>query len=182
MNERSQIMLSTAAKRLVVIALAILTLGWTSTAVAAKAETEAGVVAKLYKDFAWQGIGGQPDLFGDDVAHQSRATLEKYFTPRLAELLIKDAACQVKEQGICNLDVDLLFDSQDPRVTDLEVSTVSPGRVAVVFTDPVNDEKTKIEFEVAQVAGKWKIADIIYSKRGESSLKNVLSRTIPTAK
>jgi hypothetical protein len=175
-------MLSTAAKRFFVIALAILVLGSASTAVAAKAETEAGVVAKLYKDFAWQGIGGQPDLFGEDVAHQSRATLERYFTPGLAGLLVKDAACQVKEQGICNLDVDLLFDSQDPRVTDLEVSTVSPGRVAVVFKDPVNDEKTKIQFKVTQVAGKWKIADIVYTKRGESSLKNVLSRSIPGAK
>jgi hypothetical protein len=172
-------MLSTAVKRFVVLALAVLTLEWTGTAVAAKAETETGVVARLCKDFAWQGIGGQPNLFGDDITHQSRATLEKYFTPGLAGLLIKNAACEVKEQGICNLEVDILFDSQDPRVTDLEVSRVLPGRVAVVFTDPVNDEKTKIEFKVAQVAGKWKIADIIYSRDGESSLKDALSRKIP---
>lgn len=170
-------MLSTA-NRLVVIAITIFALGWGGTAAAAKAETEARIVAKLYKDFAWQAIAHQHDLFGNDIVQQSRSTLEKYFTPALADLLLKDVACQVKHQGICNLDADLLFDSQDPRVTDLEVATIAPGRVAVVFKDPTNDEATKIEFVVAQVAGKWKIADIIY-KRGEWSLKKVLSNKIP---
>lgn len=171
-------MLSTAANRLVVIVLILLALGWGGTAAAAKAETDAAVVAKLYKDFAWQAIATQRDLFGDDIAQQSRATLEKYFTPPLADLLVKDVACQVKSQGICNLEVDLLFDSQDPRVTDLELATIAPGRVAVVFKDPTDDETTKIEFIVAQVAGKWKIADIIYKRDGRS-LKKVLSNKIP---
>ena len=53
-------MWSTAAKRLVVIVLPLCALGWGGTAAAAKVETEASVVAKLYKDFAWQAIGG-PD-------------------------------------------------------------------------------------------------------------------------
>lgn len=173
-------MLSTAAKRfVVVIALTTLTLGGASTAAAAQADTQAGVVAKLYKDFAWQAIAGQQDLFGEDIGHQSRSTLEKYFAPALADLLVKDVACQVKSQGICNLDVDLLFDSQDPRVTDLEIATIAPGRVAVVFKDPTNEETTKIEFKVVQVAGTWKIADIIYSKSGHWSLKKVLSNKIP---
>lgn len=171
-------MLSTAANRLIVIVLALFAVGWGGAASAAKAETEAGVVAKLYKDFAWQAIGGQTDLFGDVLANQSRSTLEKYFTPALADLLVKDTACQVKHQGICNLDVDLLFDSQDPRVIDLEVATIAPGRVSVVFKDPTNDKATKIEFVVAQVAGKWKIADIIYKREGRS-LKKVLSNKIP---
>ncbi|MGI5010418.1 MAG: DUF3828 domain-containing protein [Janthinobacterium lividum] len=171
-------MWSTAANRLVVMVLTLCALGWGGTAAAAKVETEAGVVAKLYKDFAWQAIGGQTDLFGNVLANQSRSTLEKYFTPSLADLLVKDAACQVKYQGICNLEVDLLFDSQDPRVTDLQVATIAPGRVSVAFKDPANDETTKIEFVVAQVAGKWKIADIIY-KRDGWSLKKVLSNKIP---
>lgn len=171
-------MLSTAANRVVVTVLALFALAWGDAVAAAKAETEAGVVAKLYKDFAWQAIAAQTDLFGDVLANQSRPTLEKYFTPALADLLVKDAACQVKHKGICNLEVDPLFDSQDPRVTDLEVATIAPGRVAVTFKDPTNDEATKIEFVVAQIAGKWKIADIIY-KRDRWSLKKVLSNKIP---
>lgn len=170
-------MLCTAANRLVIL-LILFALAGGGNAAEAKAETEAGVVAKLYKDFAWQAIASQPDLFGNDIAQQSRSTLERYFTPALANLLVRDVACRVKFQGVCNLDVDVLFDSQDPRVTDLEVATMEPGRVAVVFKDPINDETTKIEFIVTQVAGKWKIADIIY-KRGGWSLKKVLSNKIP---
>ena len=124
-------------------------------------------------------IASQPDLFGDVIAHQNRSTLENYFTPALADLLVKDAACQVKSQGICNLEVDLLFDSQDPRISDLKVETIAPGKVAVVFKDPANDETTKIEFMLARVAGKWRIADIMYAQRGGWSLKKLLSNTIP---
>lgn len=172
-------MSSTVVSSLVAIASLALILGPTGTAVAAKSDTEATVIARLYKDFAWQAIASQPALFGNDLAHQSKADLEKYFVPALANLLVRDAACQVKTQGICNLDFELLFNSQDPRVTDLAVETLAPGKVAVAFKDPVTDEKTTIRFTLVQSAGKWKIADIIYGNKGEPSLKNVLSRSAP---
>ncbi|HEX8612681.1 MAG TPA: DUF3828 domain-containing protein [Telluria sp.] len=172
-------MSSTAVNRIMTIASLALALGWASAAVAAKPESEAAVVARLYKDFAWQAIAGQPDLFGEDLAHQRKATLERYFSPTLAELLVRDAACQVKSQGICNLDFDILFDSQDPRVIDLEVHPVASGKVSVAFKNPATDEQTKIAFHLSQVAGKWKIADIVYRKAGQPSLLKVLSRKIP---
>ena len=124
-------MSSIAAKRLPLIAFIALSIAWSSTPLAAKADKEAAVVAKLYKDFSWQALASQHDLFGDDVTHQGKATLEHYFAPALADLLVKDAACQARSHGICNLDFDLLLDSQDPRVTNLEMTTTSPGHVAV---------------------------------------------------
>jgi hypothetical protein len=172
-------MSSTAVKRLCILASVSVAIGWAIPALAAKAETGTVVVAKLYKDFAWQAMASQADLFGEDLAHQRKATLEKYFAPVLADLLLKDAACQVKYQGICNLDFDLLFNSQDPRVTDLDITLASPGKVSVVFKDPVDERQTQIDFAVAQVAGVWKITDIIYRKPQELSLKKVLSRKIP---
>jgi hypothetical protein len=172
-------MSSIAIKRLGLIASAALSIGWGGTALAAKADSEAAVVAKLYKDFAWQAVASQADLFGDDLSHQGKATLEKYFAPVLAELLVKDAMCQTRYQGICNLDFDLLFDSQDPRVTDLDVKTTAPGRVAVVYKDPVDEKKTQIDFEVARVGGIWKITDVVYRRPDKVSLKQVLSRKIP---
>ena len=172
-------MSSTAAKFLCLIVSTTLAIVCTGTALAATTGGQAAVVAKLYKDFAWQALASQHDLFGDDVAHQGKTTLEQYFAPALADLLVKDAVCQIRSRGICNLDFDLLFDSQDPRVTDLEVSTASPGRVAVVYKDPVDGKATRIEFDVARVAGQWKIADIIYSRPDKVSLKRVLSRHLP---
>ncbi|WP_198117628.1 DUF3828 domain-containing protein [Massilia rhizosphaerae] len=170
---------SIAVKRLALTAAAALAIGWTGPALATKADSEAVVVAKLYKDFAWQAVASQADLFGDDLSHQGKATLEKYFAPALADLLVKDAACQTRYQGICNLDFDLLFDSQDPRVTDLDVTTTSPGVVSVVYTDPVDAKKTQIDFEVARVGGLWKITDVIYRRTDKVSLKQVLSRKVP---
>src|SRR6059058_1438162 len=68
----------------------MLSIAWSGTALAARADNEAAVVAKLYKDFAWQAVASQADLFGDDLAHQGKAALEKYFAPALADLLVKD--------------------------------------------------------------------------------------------
>ncbi len=172
-------MLSIVIKRLSIAVSVSMTIGWSSAAFAANTDKETVVVAKLYKDFAWQAMASQADLFGEDLAHQRKATLEKYFAPALADLLIKDAACQVKHRGICNLDFDLLFGSQDPRVTDLDITALSAGKVAVVFKDPVDDKTTRIDFEVGQVAGASKIKDVIYRKPERVSLKSVLSRKVP---
>jgi hypothetical protein len=172
-------MLSTAAKGITTIAALVLALGWSAAAVAAKPESEASVVARLYRDFAWQAIASQADLFGEDLAHQRKAAFERYFSPRLAALLVRDAACQLKSQGICRLDFDLLFDAQDPRVIDLDVTPVASGKVAVTFKDPVTQQKTTIAFHLSQVGGKWKITDLLYEKEGQASLLNILSRSIP---
>lgn len=171
-------MLYTVVKRVGVITCILIAINCTGPALAAKPGAEAAVVARLYKDFAWQAMATQADLFGEDLAHQDRATLEKYFAPALADLLVKDAACQVKYQGICNLDFDILFDSQDPRVTDLDVSVAAPGRVSVVYTDPTDASKTRIDFKVAPVAGAWKITDVVYKTPADISLKRALSHPI----
>jgi hypothetical protein len=172
-------MSSIAAKRLSVIVSAALAIGWGGTTLAATSGNEAGVVVKLYKDFAWQAVASQHDLFGEDLSHQNKTALEKYFAPTLADLLVKDAACQLRSQGICNLDFDLLFDSQDPRVTDLDVKTTSPGRVSVVYKDPVDDKTTRVDFEVVRLGGVWKITDIVYRRPNKISLKQVLSQKVP---
>lgn len=172
-------MSSIAAKCLALTVSAALAFGSGGAALAAKANNEAVVVAKLYKDFAWQAVASQTDLFGEDLSHQGKATFEKYFAPALADLLTRDAACQVKSKGICNLDFDLLFDSQDPRVTDLDVTSTSPGRVSVVYKDPVDDKTTRIDFDVARVGGAWKITDVVYRRPDKVSLKQLLSRQVP---
>jgi hypothetical protein len=175
-------MLFTAAKRLIVIAALGLPICFPSTTSAAQAASEAMVVAKLYRDYAWQAIATQPALFGESLAGENKTKLENYFTPELAKLLVEDFACQIRAKGICNLDFDLLFDSQDPRVADLTVETTQPGNVRVEFTDPVSNKKTRIEFRVANVTGKWRIADIMYTEHPQQSLRSILSHPIPKTK
>lgn len=148
-------------RRFMALVLASATTGWTGTALAAKANPEAAVVAKLYKDFAWQTMADQADLFGGDIGHLDRRALEQYFAPALAGLLIQNAICEARSQGICNLDFDLLFASQDPNMTDLEITAVAPGKVSVVFMNPIKQKKTKIDFKIKRIGGAPKIADVI---------------------
>lgn len=172
-------MSSIAVKQLSALVVAAAAIGWTGIAVAAKADPETAVVAKLYKDFAWQAMTGQPDLFGQDVSHLNRRALEQYFAPALADLLLQNAACEVKYQGICNLDFDLLFASQDPLVSDLEITALAPGKVSVTFINPVDQTKTKIDFQIKRIGGTPKITDVIYRMPDPSSLVKMLSQKIP---
>jgi len=146
---------------------------------AAAPDTGASVVARLYKDFAWQAIGGQSDLFGEDVSHQPKPVLEQYFDAGLTRLLLQDASCQVKSQGICNLDFDLIFASQDPGVTDLDIGEAAAGIVPVEFKEVSEGGKTHLDFSIVKVAGKWRINDIIYKNMNGASLKKILSQKAP---
>lgn len=148
-------------------------------AFATPAEPETKVVARLYKAFAWQAFTAQPDLFGEGLPGERREGLEKYFAPDLARSLADDFACQARTRGVCKLDFDLLFDSQDPRVSDLDLERVSAGVVRVRFKDPVTEATTRIEFKLAVVGGKWRIRDVAYATANRSSLKAVLSRELP---
>jgi hypothetical protein len=170
---------STATSRLVLVAVLAFPFVTALPVGAAEREAEAKVVADLYKDYAWQAFATQPDLFGEGLAGASKAQLEKYFSPEMTRLLVADSACEARTGESCNLDFDLLFDSQDPRVVDLDVQRVAPGSVRVQFKDPVTDKKTVIDFKLAVQQGKWRIADIVYRGHPQQSLKSALSRQIP---
>lgn len=172
-------MWSIVAKRLVVAGFVGLAHLCANFAVAAQAEPEAKVVARLYKDYAWQAFANQPDLFGEGLTGASRTRLEEYFAPTLAHLLADDAACQIRTKELCSLDFDPLFNSQDPRVTDLNVEALSLGKVRVQFKDPVTDASTRIDFLLEKVKGKWRIYNVIYIAPEQLSLKDALSRSLP---
>lgn len=163
-------------KWLINLALSILSCSL-AQAFAAPVNAEAKVVAHLYKDFGWQAFAStQDELFGEGLEQQRKDVLARYFSPQLVELLIKDAECEARERGLCRLDFDILFDLQDPVVTDLAVRSVAPGKVQVRFKNPVDGEVTAIDFLVAQVAGQWRIVDVLYGPKPQRSLKQVLMK------
>jgi len=145
-------------------------------ALCAPVSAEAQVVAHLYRDFSWQAFATQGELFGESLEQQRKEVLARYFSGQLVELLIKDADCQTRERGLCRLDFDILFDSQDPVVTDLKVEVLAPGKVQVRFTNPVNGEKTAIRFVVARADAQWRIVDVLYGAKLERSLKQILMK------
>jgi len=165
-------MSSTATKHaLVLAAIAVVICG------TAKAESAKSTVARLYKDFAWQALSSQSELFGDVLANQKKSVLERYFSPDLAALFVQDASCQAKTKEICNLDFDPLFASQDPSVADLEIGDATANTVPVEFKSPASNAKVKLEFKVTMITGTWKINDIVYTDMNKASLRKILSKS-----
>jgi len=72
------------------------------------------------------------DWFGD------KQTLSKYFDKELTALFIKDDECAKREQGVCNLDFDPVYDAQDfEKTTNLQIAAVvgQPDLFNVTFTN-----------------------------------------------
>lgn len=120
----------------------------------------ADVVVKLYRDFAWEAVlrSGEGGL-----AEQPEAVLQRYFTPHLAALLVRDAACTVRTREICRLDFGLLWGSQDPSATDMSiVADQVPGMVTVQYLVPPTRERMALHFRLVQTRAGWRVADIAY--------------------
>ena len=112
----------------------------------------------------------QSDWFGD------KRTLSKYFDNELTTLFIKDAECEKREQGVCNLDFDPIYDAQDfEKTTNLQIAAVAdqPDLFKVTFT---NLGTRTLVYRLTNTPIGWRISDIKYSDG--PSLKEILSRKI----
>ena len=137
------------------------------------------IVGSLYKTFAWQILSSSDDVFGKPLVQQEDPVLRRYFDQELTSLLIKDRHCAAKAGGICNLDFDPIFASQDPAAVDLSIRSMSNDIVAVEFTYPANGEKVKLEYRLTKNQGAWRIGDIRYPGMSDASLKQLLARKLP---
>jgi len=112
-----------------------------------------------------------PDWFGD------RRTLSKYFDKELTALFIKDDECAKREQGVCNLDFDPIYDAQDfdKKTINLQIAAVAgqPDLFNVTFT---NLGTRTLVYRLTNTPGGWRISDIKYPEA--LSLKEILSREI----
>jgi len=111
------------------------------------------LVAKLYKDFAWQALGTTQAIFGKPLQQQDDTVLRRYFDP--------------------------LFGSQDAAVTDFAIQREDAGRIAVAFTSPSSGEKVRLLFHMRQAGAAWRINDIVYQDLRGASLRKVLSAKLP---
>ena len=140
---------------------------------------EADVVVRLYKDFGWQAIVGSQGAFGPGIEAQSKPILQRYFAPSLVSLLLKEADCNRKTKEVCKLDFDPLFASQDPGASGLTVKGGAPGKVSVEFEYPSSRERIKIEYSMAKIGGRYRIANISYPTLEKASLLKILKPSNP---
>lgn len=125
------------------------------------------VVAQLYRDFAWEVVVDEPIWHGHSLAELPRKALARYFDDSLVKLFLNDRACEEKGQGICRLDFDVIWDSQDPAGANAVnvTATKDSNVVAVAFRRGSNGETTKLRYSVVRTKAGWRIRNIAYEDR-----------------
>lgn len=112
-----------------------------------------------------------PDWFDNE------RTLSRYFDKELTVLFLKNAECEKREQGVCNLDFDPIYDAQDfeKETTNLQIAAVvdQPDWFNVTFT---NLGTRTLVYRLTNSSSGWRISDIKYPEG--PSLKEILSREI----
>ncbi len=112
-----------------------------------------------------------PDWFGD------KQILSKYFDQELTDLFIKDDECAKREEGVCNLDFDPIYDAQDfdKETTNLQIAAVAGQGDSFNVTFTSLGTRT-LMYKLTSTTAGWRISDIKYPEG--PSLKEILSREI----
>ncbi len=127
------------------------------------------VVAWLYRDFGWEAYIFH--YFDDILIDQPKHILERYFTPRLADLIVKDRQYEIKTKELGHIDFMILFFSQDPAgISNIRIKRMSGSNKVSVLYD-YNQEKDVVEivYETVQTKSGWHISDVHYKTRASNA-------------
>lgn len=123
------------------------------------------VVQSLYRDFGWEiksDISSKKLLIDQPVR-----VLNRFFTPKLAELIKKDRNHEIKTKDLGHLDFVLLCGSQDPDgINNLRITKKSGTNIVAVLYDQ-NGEKDvmQIDYYTVHTQSGWRISNIHYKER-----------------
>jgi hypothetical protein len=155
--------------------LLLILIGISSSGPLRAQETGVALVAQLYREFAWEVVVEEPMWRGHAFIEQPRVALARYLDSSLTTLLLADRECERRTQGICNLDFDPIWDSQDPGATGLKVTgTRDPTVVSVRFRQFPTGNEVALSFHVVHTQAGWRVHDVRYPNG--SSLLGILSR------
>ncbi len=129
----------------------------------------------MYQQIAWQAVlesGGT----GTGLLELPADRLSRHFDPALASLISRHQRCQAKAQGICALDFDPFWDSQDPLGTTVSVAPGTKENEVKVQLRNGAGKPRSLTYLMAPAPGGWRIADIRFSAK-RPSLKALLEKT-----
>lgn len=105
---------------------------------------------------------------GKEIAFDDDKTLNRYFTPELAALFLRNEECVKRTREVCNLDMDPIFDAQDYDDSSLNLEVKEIGskesilRFSVAFT---NLGRRTLVYEMSKTKSGWRIGDIVYPSK-----------------
>jgi hypothetical protein len=111
------------------------------------------IVRQLYAPYIADALGkGALDL------------IKPHAAPELRRLIAREEACMKQTQGICNIDADVLTESQDPQVKSIQ-TVVRDAKdaaltVRVTFRHVGATRNTVIDIPFVRSGERWLIADV----------------------
>ncbi|HEX7335196.1 MAG TPA: hypothetical protein VF290_27090 [Pyrinomonadaceae bacterium] len=119
------------------------------------ADSPDGVVRELYRVHN-DGRGGVFEARG-------KVYIYKYFDQKLADLIWKNIT-ETPEGEVGNLDFDPLYNAQDTKITNFQVSTtVVEGNQSTVTVNFRNfGQRTRVKFKLHRDKEGWRISNVIY--------------------
>ena len=139
-------------------------------------EDQKKIIQELYKEFAWEAVFAPSNKDLKGFVEQPQEVLEKYLNTELSQLIIQDSREAQKTQEIQRLDFCPLWDSQDPKASDLEIDPFKDkNMVRVSFKYSGSNEIICIDYIMAKTNQGWRISDIQY-QNGDSLLKTLKSK------
>ena len=124
-------------------------------------DSPVGVVTRLYHDYAFSAVLEFNAPY-KPVENEPRRVLETYFDATLTEDLLRDQRYAVQSGGICNLDFQPMWNSQEQTATTVENIEDLPkaGDVAVTLNYNQTNQKGQITYHVVKTKQGWRIHDI----------------------
>jgi hypothetical protein len=128
------------------------------------------VVRRLYRDFAWEAVFSDPEVNQRWVVliDQPEPVLRRYFTPKLARLLVDDVRCAEAAKAICRLDFSPIWASQESGAHDVTVSPTTGGIVDVGMSYGGEGVRTRLRYSLVRTTSGWRISDIVSLNDGWS--------------
>ncbi len=133
--------------------------------------TPHAIVAALYAPYRGTGDTGS-----------AIDAIRAYATKGLKRLIDADDACQKREQGICNIDADVLIAGQDGAPSHLAIHDDPATRDGqVVRATFRNGGPVRVTFVFVREDGAWKIddvEDVNYGPHGRIAMQWRLKKTL----
>jgi Protein of unknown function (DUF3828) len=156
------------ARRNVLIAIWI---GFAVACVGARAADPAATsfVEGIYAPYKVKDSKGSP--------LDSDATVKRYFEPRLAALIIKDASKAAKRGDVSTLEMDPFIDAQDWDISAVDVAVRDTGAEKAAATVSFKNlgKPTTVVLDLVKLKDGWRIADINWGRK--QTLRALLSST-----
>lgn len=126
----------------------------------AQQHTAADFVRQLYQTYAWE-TQDSTTTHDRPLFAASPTTLREFLDSSFVAAVMADRACQKRTDGICNLDFDPIWASQDPTgATSKVLGTTDPAVVRVELRYASEPQPIVITYRLRSTRAGWRIADM----------------------